>query len=303
MQTLDDMDAEDQRVIDEFLERLWAEQGLADSTLAAYRSDLKQFSRWLSGTCVITDVQRWHLLDYLAWRNHQDSSARTAARMLSTLRRFYRDLVARRARDDDPTALIEMPRIGQSLPKALGEADVENLLASPDTKTELGMRDRAMLELMYATGLRVSELVALDIHQTNLRQGVVQIVGKGGRERLVPLGDMAGDWLVTYLREARGALLGQHRSDTLFITRRGRAMTRQNFWYRIRGYAIDAGITIALSPHGLRHAFATHLLNHGADLRAVQMLLGHADLSTTQIYTHVARARLQTLHAEHHPRG
>lgn len=296
-------DAHDQAAIDRFLDALWAEHGLADRTLAAYRSDLTQFSRWLAGQVALTEAQRSHLLDYLAWRNRRDGSARTAARMLSTLRRFYRHQVALNLREDDPTALIDMPRLGRLLPKTLSEADVESLLRAPDTSTELGMRDRAMLELMYATGLRVSELVNLAVFQINLRQGVVQVVGKGGRERLVPLGEAAVDWVLAYLRDARGALLGSVRSDTLFVTRRGGAMTRQNFWHRIRRHAAEAGIRPDLSPHGLRHAFATHLLNHGADLRVVQMLLGHADLSTTQIYTHVARARLQTLHAEHHPRG
>lgn len=296
-------EAADHTAIDHFLDSLWAEHGLADRTLAAYRSDLIQFSRWLAGATTLIDAQRSHLLDYLAWRNSRDGSSRTAARMLSTLRRFYRFQVAQKVRADDPTALIEMPRIGWSLPKTLSEADVECLLAAPETTTELGMRDRAMLELMYASGLRVSELIGLGIHQVNLRQGVVQVVGKGGRERLVPLGDAAADWLVAYVREVRGLLLGTRVSDTLFVTRRGGAMTRQNFWHRIRRHAATAGIRTDLSPHGLRHAFATHLLNHGADLRAVQMLLGHADLSTTQIYTHVARARLQALHAEHHPRG
>lgn len=296
-------DAATQAAIDRFLDELWAERGLADRTLAAYRSDLLQFARWLSGRAALADAQRSQLLDYLAYRNSLDGSARTAARMLSTLRRFYRYQVAQKLRTDDPTALVDMPHVGRLLPKTLSEADVESLLQAPDTITELGIRDRAMLELMYATGLRVSELIHLGVFQVNLRQGVVQVVGKGGRERLVPMGDAAVDWTVSYLREARAALLAAHRTDTLFVTRRGSAMTRQNFWHRIRRHAATAGIRPDLSPHGLRHAFATHLLNHGADLRAVQMLLGHADLSTTQIYIHVARTRLQTLHAEHHPRG
>lgn len=298
-----DIQPADQTAIEDFLDSLWAEHGLADRTLAAYRSDLVQFARWLDGEAPLIEAQRAHLLDYLAHRNQPGSSARTAARVLSTLRRFYRFQVARKVREDDPTARIEMPRTGRPLPKTLSEADVENLLAAPDTGSELGLRDRAMLELMYATGLRVSELVGLGVHQINLRQGVIQVVGKGGRERLVPMGEAAQDWLQVYLREARGALLDARRSDTLFVTRRRSAMSRQNFWYRIRHYAVAAGVRADLSPHGLRHAFATHLLNHGADLRAVQMLLGHADLSTTQIYTHVAHARLQALHAEHHPRG
>lgn len=293
----------DESEIERFLDALWAEHGLADRTLAAYRSDLVQLARWLGGAAPLAQISRAQLLDYLAYRNAPGSSARTAARVLSTLRRFFRYQVAERRRPDDPTAEIEMPRLGRPLPKTLSEADVERLLAAPDPGTELGLRDRAMLELMYAAGLRVSELVGLVVHQVNLRQGVVLVQGKGGRERVVPVGEAAQDWLARYLRQARGVLLGAQPADALFVTRRGAAMTRQNFWHLVRRYAQRAGIRAHLSPHGLRHAFATHLLNHGADLRAVQMLLGHADLSTTQIYTHVARARLQALHAEHHPRG
>lgn len=285
------------------MDAIWAEYGLADRTLAAYRSDLLQFARWLQRRRPIAQAQREDLLAYLAHCNTPGSSARTAARRLSSLRRYYRYLVRGERRKDDPTALIEMPRLGRPLPKTLSEADVEALLRAPDTDTELGLRDRAMLELMYATGLRVSELVGLQVHQVNLRQGVVLVLGKGGRERLVPVGETAQDWLQRYLRAARGLLLGQVSSDELFVTRRGAGMSRQNFWYLIRRYARVAGLRDDLSPHGLRHAFATHLLNHGADLRVVQMLLGHVDLSTTQIYTHVARARLHSLHAEHHPRG
>ncbi len=294
---------EDEAEIEAFLDAIWAEYGLADRTLAAYRSDLVQFARWLLQRRPVAQARREDLLDYLAECNAPGSSARTAARRLSSLRRYYRHQVREKRRDDDPTALIEMPRIGRSLPKTLSEADVESLLKAPATDADLGLRDRAMLELMYATGLRVSELVGLDIHQVNLRQGVVMVLGKGGRERLVPVGETAQDWLQRYLRQARGLLLGNARSDSLFVTRRGSSMTRQNFWHLIRRYAKIACIRSDLSPHGLRHAFATHLLNHGADLRVVQMLLGHADLSTTQIYTHVARARLQSLHEQHHPRG
>ena len=297
------LSAADRDAIEAFLDAVWSEHGLADATLAAYRSDLVQVARWLPEDVPLLAAGRMHLLDYLAHRNAPGSSPRSAARLLSSLRRFYRWAVRDGRRRDDPTALIEMPRQGRPLPKTLSERDVEALLAAPDTDTDLGLRDRAMLELLYATGLRVSELVRLQVHQVNRRQGVVQVVGKGGRERLVPVGDTALDWLGAYLRRARPALLDGREADALFPTRRGTAMTRQNFWHLIRRYAAAAGIRVELSPHGLRHAFATHLLNHGADLRVVQMLLGHADLSTTQIYTHVARARLQALHAEHHPRG
>ena len=289
--------------IEAFADALWAEYGLADTTLAAYRSDLMQLARWLGPATRPAAAGRDQLLGYLAYRGEAGASNRSLARMLSSLRRYYRYLLRDERRKDDPTALIDMPRLGRSLPKTLGEADVEALLRAPDTESELGLRDRAMLELMYATGLRVSELVGLDVPQVNLRQGVVLVVGKGGRERMVPVGETAQDWLARYLRRGRGLLLGHARCDALFVTRRRAAMTRQNFWYLVRRYARQAGIRADLSPHGLRHAFATHLLNHGADLRVVQMLLGHADLSTTQIYTHVARARLKQLHAEHHPRG
>lgn len=297
------LSAADRDAIEVFLDAVWSEYGLADATLAAYRGDLMRFARWLPAGVPLAEAGREQLLEYLAHRNAPGSSSRSAARLLSSLRRFYRWMTAAGRREDDPTALIEMPRQGRPLPKTLDEEDVEALLAAPDTETDLGLRDRAMLELLYATGLRVSELVRLDVYQVNRRQGVVQVVGKGGRERLVPVGEAALDWLDAYLRRSRPALLDMRPANALFVTRRGGAMTRQNFWYLIRRYAAVAGIRKDLSPHGLRHAFATHLLNHGADLRVVQMLLGHADLSTTQIYTHVARARLQALHAQHHPRG
>lgn len=293
----------DRDAIDAFLDAIWSEHGLAEATLTAYRGDLVRFARWLPAGVSLIRAGREHLLDYLAHRHARHGSPRSAARLLSSLRRFYRWAVAAGRREDDPTALIDMPRRGRPLPKTLGEDDVEALLAAPDTDTELGLRDRAMLELLYATGLRVSELVRLETYQVKRRQGVVQVVGKGGRERLVPVGDAALDWLEAYLRRGRPALLGNRSADALFVTRRGRAMSRQNFWYLIRRYAKLAGIRTDLSPHGLRHAFATHLLNHGADLRVVQMLLGHSDISTTQIYTHIARERLKDLHARHHPRG
>ncbi|HXG29667.1 MAG TPA: site-specific tyrosine recombinase XerD [Nevskiales bacterium] len=291
-------------LLDRYLDALWSEHGLSRNTLAAYRSDLAALAVWLqaSGSSLRT-AQRGQLLDYLAARIRLGARPRSSARLLTSLRRFYRWLARENLIAEDPSALIDMPKLGRPLPKTLSEADVEALLAAPATADPLGLRDRAMLELLYATGLRVSELVGLRLHQLNLRQGVVQVTGKGGRERLVPLGEEASAWLERYLREARPALLGRRQTDRLFPSRRAPGMTRQNFWHLIRRYARQAGIRSALSPHTLRHAFATHLVNHGADLRVVQMLLGHSDLSTTQIYTHVARARLKSLHQQHHPRG
>lgn len=295
------------RHIETFIDGLWAERGLAEATLAAYANDLAHFAGWMSGDNgpgrSLDSAQRHDIQAYLAVRNTPGSSPRSAARLLSSLRQYYRYQLRVGAMTQDPTALIETPRQGRRLPKPLSETDVESLLAAPEIETDLGLRDRAMLELMYAAGLRVSELVGATRAQVNVRQGVIRVTGKGGKERLVPLGDTAVHWIEHYLRGARGLLLGAATSDALFVTARGSGMTRQNVWHRIRHYAAMAGIRADVSPHALRHAFATHLLNHGADLRAVQMLLGHADLSTTQIYTHVARARLKTLHAQHHPRG
>ena len=299
------MTLEDRQAIDSFLDAVWSEQGLADNTLAGYRRDLEGFSRWLAQHgLALPRAGRADIQDYLSFRLRQRASNRTAARLLSSLRRFYGWCVREGRATTDPSALIDAPKLGRPLPKSLSEAEVEALLAAPDTDTPQGLRDRAMLELLYATGLRVSELVTLALDQVNLRHGVVRVFGKGSKERLVPLGDEAGACIERYLAEARPALLaGRGTSPALFVTRRGGAMTRVAFWQLIRRHAGRAGITTHLSPHTLRHAFATHLLNHGADLRAVQMLLGHANLSTTQIYTHVARARLQELHARHHPRG
>lgn len=294
----------DELLIERFLDALWTEHGLSDNTLSAYHSDLRQLRLFLVRLGVgLEDAQRSHLLQYLAQRMEQGLKTRSAARLLSSMRRFYRYLVRENVVQQDPTRDIERPRQGRSLPNALSERQVEALLAAPDGASRLGRRDRAMLELMYATGLRVSELVGLKLHQTNLRQGVVRVVGKGGRERLVPMGEEALVRLQDYLTSDRMPILNGRHSDFLFPSRRGDAMTRQNFWYLIKRYAAVAGIPGTLSPHGLRHAFATHLLNHGADLRVVQLLLGHSDLSTTQIYTHVAQVRLKALHAEHHPRG
>ena len=296
--------AADLQLIERFLDTLWMERGLSANTLSAYRSDLSQVAVWLdtrgSG---LQSVERADLLAYLAARGQQGFSARSQARQLTSLRRLYRWLVREGVRTDDPTRLVDAPKIARSLPATLSEADVETLLQAPDVFESLGLRDRAMLELVYSCGLRVSELVTLPLHQVNLRQGVVIVRGKGNKERLVPMGEVALDWIGRYLKESRPALLEGRATDTLFVTARGAGMTRQGFWQRLRRYAVEAGIRGHLSPHTLRHAFATHLVNHGADLRAVQMLLGHSDLSTTQIYTHVAQARLQELHQQHHPRG
>lgn len=291
-------------MIERFLDALWSERGLADASLAAYRSDLSGLARWLAqqqGSLMSAD--RAEISAYLATRLKQGNKARSTARFLSCLRRFYRWQLRSGLRQDDPTALLSSPKLGRSLPKALSESDITKLLAAPDVAQSLGLRDRAMLELMYASGLRVSELVGLRLSQLNLQHGVVRVTGKGGKERIVPMGEEAAEWLARYLNEARGGLLVRRTSDFLFPSRRAECMTRENFWHIIRRYARAAGIAAPLSPHGLRHSFATHLLNHGADLRVVQMLLGHSDLSTTQIYTHVAQARLQALHARHHPRA
>jgi len=298
------MPAVDDPLIDRFLDALWLEKGLLDNTRDAYRSDLALFNGWLEPRGVrLVDAGRELILDHLAWRLANQYKARSTARLLSGLRGFYRFLLREGVITADPTLQVELPQLGRPLPKALSEADVEALLAAPDTADPVGMRDRAMLELLYATGLRVTELVSLRLEQVNTRQGVLRTFGKGNKERLVPMGDEAMHWLRRYLGEARESLLGGRPSDVIFPSRRGDLMTRQTFWHRIKLHARQAGIAAPVSPHTLRHAFATHLLNHGADLRVVQMLLGHSDLSTTQIYTHVARARLQALHAQHHPRG
>ena len=294
----------DHPLIDRFLDALWLEKGLSAHTRAAYRSDLGLFNEWLQARDVALErAGREVILDHLAWRMEQGYKARSTARLLSGLRGFYRYLLRDGMIVEDPTQQIDLPQIGRPLPKSLSEADVEALLAAPELDDPIGLRDRAMLEVLYACGLRVSELVSLTLEQVNLRQGVLRVFGKGSKERLVPLGEEAIAWVERYTREARPFLLDGRPSDVLFPSLRGEQMTRQTFWYRIKHQARVAGIAKPLSPHTLRHAFATHLLNHGADLRVVQMLLGHSDLSTTQIYTHIARARLQQLHAQHHPRG
>ncbi len=292
-------------ILDRFLDELWAVEGLSDHTLAAYRRDLTALHRWLATRAVTLEVATTaDLLGHVGARMQAGSRPRSVTRLVSSMRRFYRFLAQHGLRADDPSVGIESPRPGRPLPDSLSEAQVDALLGAPDVSGPLGLRDRAMLELMYATGLRVSELVGLERSGLNIRQGVVRVTGKGEKERLVPLGEEAADWLGRYLDTGRPALMAGHPPvETVFVTRRGRGLTRQAFWYRIKAYARQVGIEAPLSPHTLRHAFATHLLDHGADLRVVQMLLGHSSLSTTQIYTHVARARLQHLHAEHHPRG
>lgn len=290
--------------IEHYLDALWMEKGLSDNTLAAYRRDLSDFAGWADAQQAdLLQIGAAEIQHYLAQRMAQGLKARSAARLMSCLRGFYRYQLRENRIAIDPTVLVENPKLGKPLPKSLTEDEVERLLAAPDIDDELGFRDRTMLELLYACGLRVSELVGLSVAEISLNQGVVRIVGKGGKERLVPMGEEALDWLQRYLTLIRPYLLTSGPVDVVFPSRRGRPMTRQTFWYRIKTYAKQADIHKPLSPHTLRHAFATHLLNNGADLRVVQLLLGHSDLSTTQIYTHIAQQRLKALHAEHHPRG
>lgn len=290
------------KIIETFLNALWLEFGLSENTLAAYGSDLNQFDKWLKNL-TLEDVAEADISLFLLYRQKQGQSSRSAARMLSSLRRFYSYLLRENRLSVDPTSLIDAPHIGRSLPGSLSESEVEQLLQAPETVHALGFRDRTMLELVYAAGLRVSELVGITFQQINLRQGCVRIIGKGDKERLVPIGEEATSWLERYLSGARQDILGSRQSDYLFVTARGSCMTRQAFWHIIKRYAKLAGIDKDLSPHTLRHAFATHLLNHGADLRVVQLLLGHSDLSTTQIYTHIAQHRLKEIHSKFHPRG
>jgi len=295
--------AEEYRLVDTFLDSVWLEAGLSQNTVSAYRSDLKHFLQYLAAAEKrLFTVDRDCLRDYLDLRS-ESGSRRTLSRSLSSLKRFYRYALSEQWIDFDPTADIASPSLGKTLPKTLSEQEVENLIEAPDAATGLGVRDRAMLETLYATGLRVSELIELKLSEIDLVAGACRVIGKGDKERLVPLGAQALSWIERYLDRGRAELLGQRNSEMVFVTRRGSGMSRQAFWQNIKRYAVLAGIDNSLSPHTLRHAFATHLLNHGADLRSVQMLLGHASLSTTQIYTHVAQARLQSLHKMHHPRG
>lgn len=293
-------------LLDRFCDALWLEQGLARNTLSSYRGDLVQFAAWLSerGKKSLLESDRADIQSYLAVRIMRDhTKPRTTARLLSSMKRFYQYALREGEIQIDPTLQIAAPKLSRLLPKSLSEADVEALLNAPDVEAPLGLRDRAMLETLYASGLRVSELIGLRVVQVSLDMAVVKTLGKGAKERLAPIGEQALDWLTRYLREARPYLLSGKSSDAMFVTARGSAMSRQAFWYLIKRHAVIAGIDKPLSPHTLRHAFATHLINHGADLRVVQLLLGHADISTTQIYTHVARERLKQLHAKHHPRG
>jgi len=291
------------RLIDGFIDNVWLEKGLSQNTLNAYRQDLSNFSDWLNPV-YLEKANKINLLDYLAYRLKQGYSSRSTARSLSSLRAFYAYLLSKSLIIENPTSKIQSPKLGHSLPKVLSEEDVEKLINAPSTKEPIGLRDRAMLELLYACGLRISELINLDVLNLNLRQGVVKVLGKGGKERLVPIGDQALDWISNYLTYGREQLINDNKkSPYLFLSNRGTGMTRQAFWYRIKLYANKSGVDRSLSPHTLRHAFATHLLNHGADLRTVQLLLGHTSLSTTQIYTEVARHRMKELHREHHPRG
>lgn len=292
-------------IIDEFCDALWLEDGLARNTLEAYRRDLSQFATWLEAQYrkALIGADQADIQSYLGYQFRKKTRATSVARLLSALKRFYRYCLRQGRIKADPTLRIDSPKLPRGLPKSLTEEDVENLLAAPRADKALGLRDKAMLETLYASGLRVSELVALKLGQVSQDMGVVRVVGKGSKERLVPLGEEAIAWIRQYLKEARPELLGGRAAGDLFVTTRGAAMTRQMFWHLLRRYAAQAGLKKSISPHTLRHAFATHLLNHGADLRVVQLLLGHSDISTTQIYTHVARERLKQLHAKHHPRG
>ncbi|MBK69249.1 MAG: site-specific tyrosine recombinase XerD [Legionellales bacterium] len=300
---MEDLTNESKEIIDLFLDSLWMERGLSKNTLFAYRSDISKYARWLQNQGInITKAGPQNILAYLA--STENKSTRTVARNLSSLRRLYEYLSKEDKVKQNPIKNVEAPRLGRSLPKSLTENEVESLLDAPNTNQPLGLRDKTMLEILYGTGLRVSELITLTLHQINLRQGVVRVMGKGNKERLVPLGEISTEWLEKYLAHGRNEILGENNStDTLFPSRRGKSMTRQTFWHIVKRHAIVAGIKKNISPHMLRHAFATHLINHGADLRVVQMLLGHSDISTTQIYTHVARERLKDIHSKHHPRG
>lgn len=294
-----------QNLIDKYIDSLWLEKGLSQNTLDSYQRDLKALTKWLDeSNRSLQSVRREDILKYLADRMGSGIKARSTARALSCLRSFYRYLLREKVIKVDPTLRIDNPKLGRPLPDSLTESDVERLLAAPDLTTPIGIRDRAMLEVLYACGLRVTELVSLRLTDMNLRQGVLRVMGKGSKERLVPLGEEAISWLQQFIQESRDELLKKNLSeDVVFPSNQGKMMTRQTFWHRIKIHAQDAGIKKKLSPHTLRHAFATHLVNHGADLRVVQLLLGHSDLSTTQIYTHIAQHRMKELHAEHHPRG
>ena len=293
-------------LIDQFTDSLWLSDGLAKNSIESYRRDIVQLDRWLKQTARATLVKAGagDLQAFLAHRvEDRHASPRSTARLTSAMKRFYQYLIREKLINEDPGMRLESPKLTRGLPKSLSEHDVDALLSAPDINIALGLRDKAMLELLYASGLRVTELVTLKVAQLSLEMGVVRVMGKGSKERLVPLGESAADVIQQYLSTARIDILAGQKSDDLFVTGRGRAMTRQMFWHLIKRHALTAGIAAPISPHTLRHAFATHLINHGADLRVVQLLLGHADITTTQIYTHVARERLKQIHAQHHPRG
>lgn len=293
-------------LVDQFADSLWLSDGLARNTIESYRRDVSQLDAWLLATqrATLAEAGAGDLQAFLANRIEvARSSPRSTARLTSAMKRFYQFLLQERLIQQDPSAHLESPKLTRGLPKSLSEVDVEKLLDAPDLATPLGMRDKAMLETLYATGLRVTELTTLKVAQVSLDMNVVRVIGKGDKERLVPMGETAADWIKRYLHEARPLILGGQKTGDLFVTQRGAAMTRQMFWHTVKNQALRAGIHTPISPHTLRHAFATHLINHGADLRVVQLLLGHADITTTQIYTHVARERLKALHAQHHPRG
>lgn len=300
----DQLPAESQSAIDAFCDTLWLEDGLAKNSLEAYRRDMKLFASWLQTTCgkVLYQVEADDLSAYFSAK-HETTKATSSNRRLAVLKRFYQLALRQHHIEIDPCLKMQSARQPARVPKILSETQVEDLLAAPDDDTTLGLRDRTMLELMYASGLRVTELVLLKTMEVGMNEGVLRITGKGNKTRLVPFGEEARSWLERYLKQARGVILGGQVDDALFVTARGGPMTRQMFWILVKKYALKADINAPLSPHTLRHAFATHLLNHGADLRVVQLLLGHADISTTQIYTYVARERLKKLHEEHHPRG
>lgn len=298
------LSAQQEGIIAFYLDAIWMEKGLSQNSLGSYRTDLTLFAQWLQGQGKnLLGVDPSTLQSYLALRLDKKLSSRSSARFLSCVRGFYRHQLREGVLQENPTALIESPKLPRSLPKSLTEADVEALLDAPNLEDPVGLRDRTMLEVLYACGLRVTELVTLTMPQINLRQNVIRVMGKGSKERLIPMGEEASSWLEKYFREARPFLLNNLPNEVVFPSKRAQLMTRQTFWHRIKHWAQVAGIQKPLSPHTLRHAFATHLLNHGADLRVVQLLLGHSDLSTTQIYTHIARTRMKAQHAAHHPRG
>jgi len=297
------VDSSQNRLLTHYADMLMLERGLSAATLSAYSSDLQQFALWLQGEDqTLLAVSRAQLLQYLAFLMEKQISPRSAARKLSAIKRFYAWLLREHRVEEDPTLLVDAPKIGRGLPKTLSESDVQRLLAAPDVSTSIGLRDRAMLEVLYGCGLRVSEIVGLTVDSANLAEGVIRVWGKGSKERLVPMGEPSCDWIRQYSGSARVDLM-KSPTEALFLSTRGQAMTRQTFWHRVKHYGKTVNLNIDLSPHVLRHAFATHLVNHDADLRVVQLLLGHSDLSTTQIYTHVARERMKSLHREHHPRG